>query len=422
MTVKRWIKLIGVLSLAIVFALSLTPTAGAASSYDPIPGTQTSFVKTLVMSSSVDIPAAVIRFTVEAGEPVEAAAEDGGMAVRSGPVVIDNDEVVAPSIAELVFTVGEAAGHDGLSVQDNTPEEGLKTASKTVTVDFSGVSFSAPGVYRYVITEEAAESQGIVNDATEKRTVDVYVDDDGDGKLVIAGYTMYLGEVSEAPDLEGTPAGEKSSGYTNEYVTHDLTIGLVVTGNQASRYQYFAVTVQLANAPAGTTFPVDMSDAETSIPLDSEITPVQTRAVRSGPQLTALSARAALLGSDDAIHQPDSLTADKNGKITQIYYLRHDQSLRILGLPPGVTYEASEDPLDYTMTLGAKGDFVRGLKELSATPKGTMTDRDEDLGFTNTRNGAIPTGLTLTEISGLLLVAMSAPPLLLLVRKRRDQE
>lgn len=102
--------------------------------------------------------------------------------------------------------------------------------------------------------------------------------------------------------------------------------------------------------------------------------------------------------------------------------MRHDQSLRIIGLPPGVTYEASEDPLDYTMTLGAKGDFVRGLKELSATPKGIMTNRDEDLGFTNTRNGAIPTGLTLTEISGLLLVALSAPPLLILCQKRRDQE
>ena len=393
-----------------VLLLAAMPIANAEEQPTVNGGTFT-FVKELEMNKETDIPAAEMKFTIAAGSA--AAYSEGKLAVQAGPVKKSGGEVTAPTVSEVSFTPGE-------QVTDLQVEGEKKIASKTVTVDFTGVTFAAPGVYRYVITEENATSQGVTNDTEAKRTVDVYVNSEDDGTLVIAGYVMYEGEVTAAPSQDGTAAGTKSKGYKNTYEAHNLTIGVVVKGNQASRYKYFAVTVDLENAAPGTKYKVDLSDASETIPLTAEIKPIEAR--RTDARRMSAAIGALRLAPSDTITQPSELTVGTDGKVHQVYYLRHDQSIQIKDIAPGVSYTAEEDPDDYEMSLGAEGTFVGGYTSLSAKVSGTMANKDEDLGFTNTRSGAIPTGVMLTIVPGVIIVGIAVAGVIVFSRKKKENE
>ena len=66
----------------------------------------------------------------------------------------------------------------------------MRYARTNVTVDFSGVSFSEPGVYHYVIIEAADATGTVTNDATTTHYMDVYVSDE-DGTLGVLGYVLH---------------------------------------------------------------------------------------------------------------------------------------------------------------------------------------------------------------------------------------
>ena len=417
---KTAVKLIA-FSLILLLAAAICPSARAADSYVPVQGIQISFTKDLVIAGDANVPSAVCRFSVVSGAAVPAQPEEGKLAVLPGPIVTENGVVTAPTVGDVVFHVNEAPAEGGLSVTENSPKPGLKTLSKTGMIDFSGVSFPAPGVYRYLLTEQPAESAGVENDGEAVRTIDIYVEDSGDDSqtLVVAGYAMYEGESEAAPAADaGEEIAGKRDGYTNQYHSYDLRFGLAVKGNQASRYKYFTVTVELSGAVPGTSYPVDLSDAEKTISGDEDIHPVGLKKA-SGTQAIALSARVTPLAAG-MVEQPGLLQVGADGKVKQVFYLRHDQSVKIIGLAPGVSYTVTEDPEDYSMSLGAKGSFVDGFTALSEKNQGTVIDRDLDMGFTNTRNGVIPTGVMLTLMPGAFIAAGAAAGLLYLNRKKRE--
>jgi pilin isopeptide linkage protein len=180
-------------------------------------------------------------------------------------------------------------------------------------LDFTECGFTEPGIYRYVITEDNPDQDGVTYDPTLTRTIDVYVEDatytpytsgtagETQNKLRIAGYVMYKGTVADAPAkpgtanpgtaskledglantakgdngaIYGTPNGyevsgtTKSEGFKNTYVTHELTFSKEVTGNQASKDKFFKFKLEIKNVVKDSLFDVDITNAESSVPAD----------------------------------------------------------------------------------------------------------------------------------------------------------
>jgi len=144
---------------------------------------------------------------------------------------------------------------------------GVKQA-KTISIDFSGVTFNGAGVYRYLITETTPDYNisGVVEGNTgHTRYLDVYVKDhivEG----VANGYDIY-GFVcfkNETNVLDGrtTPTGStpaqayKTEGFVadtennikaDEYYTFNVTIAKTLVGDQAMNNNQFPFSLSFAN-------------------------------------------------------------------------------------------------------------------------------------------------------------------------------
>lgn len=391
-------KLSAVLVAVLLCAMLLAPTAVFAENtgvtYTPIDVTNpVTFNKYLTMKTTATVPAVTFSFTVAAGTPIEKT--DTTFAVLAGPVITSGEgEVTSPSIADVTFASSDATTAGLPTDAEGSATANQKYATQTATVSFDGITFPEPGIYRYVVTETASTAPGITNDPVTTRTLDVYVTNStaanaGAGDLEVAGVVLRnndaSGTAAAAPGL-GTDNGtsdinDKSAGYTNSYMSSDLTVEKNVAGNQASRDKYFKITVVLEEAPAGIVYTVDLGDAEAS--------PVQTAAT-----------------TYSSMTNPTSITIGDDGKATAEFYLKDTQSVKIQGIGPDVKFTVSEAAEDYKSS-------VEG--ETTANDFGTA---DRTVTFTNTRDGFIPTGVMLTVVPGMAIVAIALFGLVALRRKK----
>ena len=120
-----------------------------------------------------------ITFEYSIAPGAAVAASSGKMAIISPSAA--TGVVGTPTIDTADYNPGDATV---TSAEGVTLTADQKAALKTLTVDFSNVTFAEPGIYRYLITETSADQQGITydtqinnaNDAVSKqRTLDVYV-------------------------------------------------------------------------------------------------------------------------------------------------------------------------------------------------------------------------------------------------------
>lgn len=359
------------LVMGTVSATSFADTAYPAADKQTF-GSTTSFEKHLVLDKNANVPAAKFSFSVTAGGAI--AETDTTLPVLAG--LTPQKVKIGDTNKETVFTAGQAAtagaADDGIA---NSTDK--KYASNTVAVDFTGVKFPEPGIYRYIITETAvpaSDTSGrFTHDSVTERTLDVYIVDDGTGALTVAenGYVMYAGRVTTAPSATVAEPAGKSNQYVNKYNTLNLSVKKTVSGNQASRDKYFKFTVKIENAGAGTVVNVDTTGCKT--------TPVQTAATK----YTADEMKTA--------NNITSLTAGEDGKIEHTFYLAHNDVVKITGIPRSATYAVTEEKEDYTNTPPSNAS-------------GTLTDSDAELVFLNTRSGDIPTGIVMSIAAPLVLV------------------
>ena len=372
----KWKKVILGLMGAAIFVAGTGQAAAAVYKYEPVTGAEISFDKYLVMDQEANVPNQTFQFTIEPGAGV--ATEDSRLRVQGG----DADSVSGqPTIArdQAKFQVGDptyttpqdlTANGTQAATQKKDPvqlEKGQKYAKKAVKVDFSKVSFSEPGVFRWKITEEAVQAPGITNDAELTRYLDVYVIDQ-EGTLVVQGYVLHK-DAAFTPLTQGTtaePTAGKSIGFINQYETYDLTLSKTVTGNQGSRDQYFKFTVALNSGTKGTVFDVDLSKADA--------------VTGTNPY------------SPEAHKNPASLTTNAEGKVEATFWLQHGQTIRILGMPKGTSYTITEDAGEYRPQVKlTEGKESRTIKK--AVAEDTSMEADTTAAFTNDKTGIIPTGL-----------------------------
>lgn len=376
-------------TLLLLVSLLALPVS-AANTNVAAPGGEFTFKKYLVMDANANVPNVTFEFTIDAGTAV--AATGSSPAIYAGIVEKTGGTVTKPTVTNATFSynIDKGSTTDGLPT-DTTTTPNMKYATKEVTVDFSGISFTAPGIYRYTITEVAPAQSGIAIQGSGTRTLDVYVEytDDSATTLAVKHYVLQDGTAN--PNT-----ATKSKGFTNTYTTYDLTLAKTVTGNQGDRDKYFVFTIKITGAVEGTVYTVDLSGADERPTVD-------------GVQQT----------------NPETLTATE-GSVTDTYYLKHGQSIVIQGLTSDTAYTITETGYStdgYTTTYAIDGgDAVTG----NATPSqdNTMNGDDHTVTFTNDKQGTVPTGILLETAPYLILGAVVVAGLVVLfaTRRRRSRE
>lgn len=390
---------------AVLFFGTASP-ALAATPYTPVAGTSATFNKYLILDAGDTVPNATFSFTVAPGTAIAATATT--MEVLAG--------IGTPTIADVTFgptdTTATAAGANSDVGRTNAArggtagdtvqlDPGEKYATKTATVSFTGITFPEPGIYRYIITETASTvnaAAGIIHDTDTDRVLDVYVTDDGTGTLVVSLYVLHTnaGTVAAAAAL-----ADKTDGFTNEYTTKDLKIEKEVTGNQASRDKYFELTVTMAD---GT---VNGSDSfVVSLANDSDAN------TNDGNADATSGTNAATIAANAGKTNPTTVTGAQL-LAGQKFYLQHGQSVVIRGLPANANYTVTENKEDYSSAVKS-GDTNSGVIGTVAGSNKMAT-----AGFTNTRDGIIPTGVLLTVIPGIVIILAGITGLILLKSRKR---
>ena len=388
---KRFKKLMAILMATALIMSIAAISASAENTYTPVNGTNTQFNKYLVVDSDTNIPAISFNFTVAPGEAVAATS--------STPAVLAG--VGSPSIATVTFTNGQATSTTAPS--DLTLADGKKFAVQTATVDFSGVTFTEPGVYRYVITEQETTGAKAVTYDTQATTpgskvryLDVHVEDVNNA-LTVSSYVMHETTDVVVNTDDDSKADDKSSSYVNEISTKDLEFGKEVTGNQGSKDKYFLFTLNITNAQANTTYSVDLTSAEAS--------PAKTDATKY----------------DNTMTNPSSFTTDGDGKATVTFYLKDGQYIKIPGLPDGYGYALTEDAEDYASSATISAANGKGGVAYPNPATGSSVAADIKTGFTNDRTGIIPTGVLLTIAPFAIGILLFGALIIFFIAKRRRE-
>lgn len=378
--------------------MSAVPVCAADNSYIGVAGESAKFDKYLVMDKEANVPNASFTYTIEPGTAKTYSVEGKKFEVLAGvgtPSMTDEDTTIDGY--QLVFKPTDTLNttlQTGDQVKDfDANKQGY--AKKTSTVDFSGVTFTEPGIYRYVITETGT-NQAVTNDTNDKRYLDVYVTDDN-GELKVSGYILHATDsevgMGDSQGSDGKQTDNKSQGFTNTYDTSNLTFKKEVSGNQASHDKYFEFTVEIKDAVPGTVYNVDITGATAT----------------SGGNSATIAANA----NKANVTQ---LTVGADGKVTQKFYLQHGQYITIQGIAKDSTYTVTENKEDYK----SEAAVVEGYKDPTT---GTVVSTDLNTSYLNTREGTIPTGVIMTVAPFAAVTLLGGFGIAKLsMKKRRDDE
>ncbi len=302
---KKGIKKIGALIISAVMIMSLSATAFADTTLDgngeqgafQNPDTPVSQDKTLVLSK--EITAYNLDETTINAPTISYTYTIGAATVATGSTVTDaaakhtsDTAVTAPVKAGIVSATAPSILNSG--VVSWTPAETLTASTdgtankKDISIDFSGVIFTGPGIYRYAITEalSGATDTYAASGVTETeladntkgshvRYIDVYVrpstetdntkpsyftDGSTAAQWDIYGYTCFYNNAQTITDANKTTVPVKTTGFVSgttngttvlkadSYYTYNLTLSkTVVNDGYAAANVAFPFTVLFTN-------------------------------------------------------------------------------------------------------------------------------------------------------------------------------
>ncbi len=454
-TGKKLGATIGALCMAVSMCATPAFAADPGYTYTPVSGSAIHAEKYLVMDDEANVPNVTFKYSIRAGKAIVGAYNTASSTVKL-PVWAGNDASKVsgtPTIGNAVFRAGQKTfeeaqvnENDDLKNKDGSAvklkdkvtlasDGSQKYARSKIEVNFSGVKFKEPGIYRYVITENRTgvlqgsatavkKDDSVVFDEDDARILDVYVIDKN-GLLQIEGYVLHNTDETGAVLENGTSQQPtKTDGFENIYLTEDLSLEKKVKGNQASRDEYFEFSVKISNAIPGTVYDVvDNSPDANAQTFDrtTKINGVNTEAHTNATRL--------VVGND--------------GTVSTTFWLQSSQSLKICGLAKGTAYSINEnksvlDKESYEVTASIAGDThyndatatgtAIALDDASVTGDKAyrMDDNyiqaDTQVIYTNTRAGVIPTGVALTMLPGAAAVAAGAAGLTVLSVKKRKKK
>jgi len=331
-------------------------------------GTTTTLKTYLTMKQNATVPNLTVTYTVSAGSAVDGTG--GYQSVKAG---ISKDDV---TVSNAVFSTADTANSATANEAGITNRIAVK---KDISVDFTKVKFTSPGIYRYIITQTAVASPfELVGESTT--TVDVIIVNDENGKLKVEGYLAYDGTFTKGAH-ETANANDKDDKFVIYYHTVSLEVTKKVEGNQADRGKNWNFTVQLSNLGNGTTILRNEN---------SDVTPVS------------------------------GYKADEDGKLTLEFVIKHGQKLILNSIPSGAKVtvtetEANQDGYTTTYKVSENGAHTGN----SASDVTLSAENGTEIEVINTKAGNVPTGIMTAILPGSILVAASV--LYFAVRKNEEE-
>ena len=239
---KKTIRRLGALAMVLAMAVSVfavnASAAGGLYEGGESGLTSITMTKKLTVGANALTPAATATFSVT---PANADQVKGGKSVT----VKDETKTYPVNIGVaggLTFATGKdtVTFAQGQAKVDNTDYAQQQTA---LTVDKS--KFTAPGIYRYVVTETSVTGDGVAKDDSTYY-VDLYVENDGDnGYKVVSAEALKVGANSnEKSDLE----------FNNEYTSNTLTVTKKVEGAMGDKTHKWEIAVTVYGTDTNKTF------------------------------------------------------------------------------------------------------------------------------------------------------------------------
>lgn len=335
---------------------------GSATPHLPVNDNKVTITSTLTMNKNAVEPNAEFGYSIAPAETSELASTSNNMPVSAG----------VPGGATLPSSSVNFSAQ-GLHSQDNA--DGItKTITAPLNVSLDTSKFTAPGIYRYKITQTPPPLDGL-NVTYKELFLDVYVEnaENGGSGYVVNGCTLLSDKAS---------SGRKAAGFVNKYATHKLTITKVVKGNQGDKNKDFRFSVSL-NGAAGETYKY------VTVKKDGTSTPEAV--VKSGSTVSV--------------------------------NLRDGDSVTFYGLSSKDTYAVTED--DYKTKEGYETSYKIGetgneTKSSILLAQGIGTS-DTTVTFTNTKDVTVPTDVIRTVVPYAAIVAFAAVMGVVFFRPRRNR-
>lgn len=361
-TGKRRLAAFAVVAATMLLALVgvVTPAWAEEESTDPqlpVTGGKVTITSTLTMNKDAVEPDA--KFEYRISSETRELTSTSGMPVTPGV----SGAVTLPS-SSVNFSA------QGLRSDDNA--DGTKTITAELSASLNTSMFTAPGIYRYKITQTPPQLDGLSVTHSEL-FLDVYVEnvENGSTGYVVGGCTLNTAAGS----------GYKISGFENEYVTHKLTIKKVVAGNQGDKNKDFDFTVTIKGTD-GETYKYATVKGGTTTPNENNA------------------------ASGTAIRVS----------------LKNEESVIFYGLSSNDTFTVTEK--DYSSdgyTTSYKIGDGTSSTEGSSIVENAIGDSDTTVTFTNTKEATVPTDVIRTVVPYAAIVAFAAVMGVVFFRPRRNR-
>ncbi len=276
----------------------------------------------------------------------------------SAPTFTQNWTLTGRTYANVSEKVNLSVSEDPDNPVSGTTLE-LSRENQTITIGYP--SYTTPGIYKYSITQTAANSQGAT------------YDDGTIGFEVLVSYNNSGGVYVEKTGLSLVEGAKKDS-FENTFAFGDLTVTNQVTGNLGDPSATFPLTVTLH--------------------ADKTVTTQITYKVNDG--------------NDRTINPGvNGWTGDKEVQITGV---SNNGTVHFYDLPAGITYTISEAGTNgYTVTASpASGTIAAGQTGAAIV--------------TQTKEADINTGIKLDSVPYLVVLALVLLGFVLLFLRRRRRE
>lgn len=358
-TGKRRLAAFAVVAATMVLALvgvaaPAWAEGGSTTPHLPVTDNKVTIASKLTMDENAMVPNVMFNYSIAPASKNELTST-GGMPVTAGV-----DGAVSLSPASVNYS-DKKLNHENA--------DGTTTITAQLSAVLDASEFTAPGIYRYKITQTPPELDGL-DVAHEELFLDVYVENGNPG-LVANGCTLSTAAGS----------GDKTSGFENKYVTHKLTIEKVVDGNQGDKNKDFDFTVTIKGA--------DGEAYKYATVKGGTTTPNEIKAA-SG---TAISVRL------------------KNGESVIFYGLSSEDKFTV------TEADYRSDGYKTSYKIGGDTSSIEG-RSIAEEAIGAS---DTTVIFTNTKDATVPTDVIRTVAPYVAIVAFAAVMGVVFFRPRRNR-
>ena len=425
-------------------------SANAAGKLETL-GNSVSFDKVIRVETDnnemVDQPDVVWEYTV-AGVTNNQKINVGG-ASESAAFEVGKTKIVDKNHQEMIVLAGQASQIDTANSDlkaefkansfDLAGTEGstLKDFKDGVKISFKPAAFATPGVYRFVVTENAAsgankedvEAMKVNVDGVEKpyqtqRFLDVYVrlkEGSTTGEKEIYGYVLHSGDTQVTSNQTGNKhTGDKNSGFDGDgnktgkrdtpqgytrYTPRKLKVDKKISG-MINKDNLFPFTVNLFHNKAGA---VNFDNADLQVKV--KMPGANTYTVKKASDIPGLGAK-----------------------------LKDNQSLEIIGLPKTTTYNVKENnntSLTIKSDVRFSEDVAHPVPDTAAVTTETVApgqdsterggtnkllEKDSHVAYHNHIDEITPTGVVLTVAPYAMMLAVAGSMGFMFFNRKKEEE